>query len=641
MSNRISVLVGLGYSSEKPLDMSKETSGLFDSLDSKKVDVRYLPNLTFQNLEKKFNSPEDSHQIRIFHYIGHSSLKGIQIEEDGQIIKLSKARLVDLLKPQKLQFVFLNSCLSKEIAKDLHEAGIPVVIGTSESVDNEDAIKIATYFYEALSGQKGRTLIDAFSLTSNHFKALQEQKKSTLKSTFNFRGLGKGEDENQDFAWNIYYENAKEEDKNWCLVPAKKLVLSNAQDDARKKVFCLYGKTQKEYYELLARHANHPKLNVLINGIWEISDDNEGTSDDFVIEWNAADTIAHFLNEDYPYDLEELYQDASNHLQSKNHLFINVDKSQTQAVKFLTKQGIFPNLLLPSAQNIAATFTQENTIREILLKSSHLQTLIEKFEIILLPDLTNFFSLSSDILSKDLEDLDFENEKKPYLAGIPKLFFSLIEGSTDCAQTLLVKTIKKRMGIGSNIKIEVLNVGKNPSIKDPFSFGVALMNLLQVVANPEMMKTCANAILDKKDPFVLVFENVNQATLDIYQQCILDQLWNELIKSYQERIEKGNFTLHYPLMIFALNYEPFSLPVPAPVPLPSVQIEKISPVSPLSENEYNGWYFSKEATYKGFKELIINKHKIVGTQRKVAMIEICKSLNCDHSVIVTKALELS
>jgi hypothetical protein len=197
------------------------------------------------------------------------------------------------------------------------------------------------------------------------------------------------------------------------------------------------------------------------------------------------------------------------------------------------------------------------------------------------------------------------------------------------------------MGIGGDVKIEVLKIGQNPIVKDSFSFGFALMQLLQVVPNPEMMKTCANAILDKKAPFVLVFENVNNTTLDLYQQTIIDQLWDEMIKSYQHRVTKGNFTLNYPLMIFALNYEPVSLPVPTSSTHPSIQIEKISPVSLLSENEYNGWYFSKEAIYKGFKELTTNKHKIVGNQRKVAMIEICKSLNCDHSVIVTKALELS
>jgi hypothetical protein len=619
--------------------IQNEVTGIRSIINDKATKYLLPSELTFtaKSLSEEFNNPITSGRIKFLHYAGHSSQKGISYQQDGETKLMSKDNLVTFLKNQQLRFVFLNSCLSEVIAQELHEAGVPIVIGTTDKVGDKDAVVIAKQFYTTLAGKPGRTFLHAFEDTTTYFKNNPDE----LSKEYIFRGLGSNEDTTKEFAWNIYYENAKEEDKNWCLIPAKKWVLSNAKDDTRKKVFCLYGKTQKEYYELLARHANHPKLNVLVNSIWEISNDDEVSSDDFVIEWNSADTIAHFLNEDYPHDLEELYLGASNYLQNKNHLFINVDKSQAQAVTFLTKRGIFPGLLLPSPQNIAATFTKENTIREILQKASHLQTLIEKFEIILLPDLANFFSLSSDQLSKDLEDLDFENEKKPYLAGIPKLFFSLIEGSPDCAQTLLVKTIKKRMGIGSNIKIEVLNVGKNPSIKDSFSFGFALMQLLQVVPNLEMMKTCATAILDKKDPFVLVFENVNQATLDIYQQCILDQLWNELIKSYQERIETGNFILHYPLMIFALNYEPFFMPVPVPVAFPSIQIEKISPVSPLSENEYNGWYFSKEATYKGFKELIVNKHKIVGNQRKVAMIEICKSLNCDHSVIVTKALELS
>ncbi len=601
---------------------------------TKYLDPREL-TFTAKSLSEEFNNPLFSSNIKFLHYAGHSSQKGISFQENGETKLMLKENLVAFLKNQQLRFVFLNSCLSDSIAQDLHAAGVPIVIGTTDKVGDEDAVKIAKQFYSTLAGMPGRTLLQAFEDTTTFFR----NNPAELQQNYVFRGLGSDEDTSQDFAWNIYGENAPEAVKNWCLIPAKNYLLSNAQNDPRKKVFCLYGKAQKEYYELLARHANHSKLQILISSIWKISEDV--TSDDFVVEWNAANTIVHFLNEDYPHDLEALYQGAVNHLLNKNHLFINVDKSQTQAVAFLNKYNIVPSLLLPSPQNPSAMFTGENTIRDILQKALHLTTLLEKFEKILLPDLANFFSISADQLSKDLEDLDFENEKKPYSAGIPKLFFTLIEGSPDCAQALLVKTIKKRMGISSNVKIEVLKIGQNPSINNSFTFGFALMQLLQVVPNADMMKTCANAILDKKEDFVLVFDYVNNATLDLYQQTIIDQLWDEMIKSYQKRVTKDNFTLNYSLMIFALNYEPVSLPVPTPSTHPFIQIEKISPVSLLSENEYNGWYFSKEAIYKGFKELTTNKHKIVGNQRKVAMIEICKSLNCDHSVIVTKALELS
>lgn len=640
MSNRITVLVGLGYSSEKPLDMSGETKGLFDSLDSKKVDVRYLPNLTFQNLEKKFNSPEDSHQIRIFHYIGHSSLKGIQIEEDGKIIQLSKVRLVNLLRPQKLQFVFLNSCLSKEIAKDLHEAGIPVVIGTSESVDNEDAVKIATQFYEVISGQKGRTLIDAFTLTSNHFKALQEQNKSTLKSTFNFRGLGKGEDQTQDFAWNIYYENAKEEDKNWCLIPAKNHKLSSAVLSNQKKIFCLYDKDLKNYYEPFTLHGPN-EFNALINGIWDIGDDDI-TAEDVAREWEAADYIIHLLDGGYA-RLAPFFELIPPAQFQKTHLFINID-NQELIVNLLKTKNIYEEArLFPSPQNWIKNLGNVRSLSDLKRVMPDFADPLKSFQNVLLSELKPFFagSLTPEQIGRELEQFDFEEEKKSYKADSSKLFFTLIEGTSDCAQPLLVKLIKNRVGIKPNVNIQVLKISGNPSIENEFQFSNELTNLLGAKPKDfQFIKLCAKTLLDRAEASVLVFDHVESSSKDLYQNQIINGLWNELITEYQNRLQVPGFVLKHSIMIFILNYETTGLPMPAAAGLDTVQTDRKSPVTFFTKEEFNTWYGVRSQN-SVFKILDNERANIENKPRRKAMLEICKILHCDPSIIDTQVLRLS
>ncbi len=638
------IIIGHANIASAPLpQVGEEIDSIQNALNKARqkgyAEWRELSDFSFKKLATELNDAYISSQIRMIHYIGHSNKEAIISQQNGVPTLLEKEDLVAYLKNQKsLKFIFLNSCYSSEIAKELSNVGVPIVVGTTDKVGDHDASLIAAKFYEILGGQAGKTLLAAFEETSIFFKT----NPALLSKQYHFRGLKyPPHAQNQEFAWEIYHENATEEVQKWCLLPPKKYILSEAKDDSRKKVFCLYGKKQREFYDLLALNSSHPKFPILINSLWEIDEQTNPSHEDLIKEWNAASVIVHFLNEDYAVDLGVFYQSAIGLLEKKNHIFINVDTSHGAAFGFLATQGIGPHLVIPSTQNHSAFFTNENTIGGIIKKAIYLQTRLEKFEKILLPDLTNFFSVSEDLLSRDLEDLDFENEKQRYSANLPKLYFTLIEGSPNCAQTLLVKKIKKRMGIGTNVKIEVLKIADNPMISDAFSFGFALLQLLHVNPKPEMIKVCVNAILDKKEPFVLVFENVNFPTLELYQQTILKEFWGELVKTYEERTQNANYSIQFPLMIFALNYEPYSLPIPSAIDLHSVQIEKISPVSPLSENEYNDWYFSKENTYQRFQELITNKSKIVGNQRKTAMIEICKSLNSDYNIIVSKALELS
>ncbi|RDB06649.1 CHAT domain-containing protein [Runella aurantiaca] len=592
--------------------------------------IKYLfPSLlpfTAKSLSEEFNNPAVSGKIRFLHYAGHSSQKGISFQENGEMKLMLKDNLVAFLKNQQLRFVFLNSCLSESIAQDLHAAGVPIVIGTTAKVGDEDAVKIAKQFYTTLAGMPGRTLWQAFEDTTTYFK----NNSAELSQDYIFRGIGTDEDETKDFAWNIYYENAKEEDKNWCLVPAKKLVLSNAKDDARKKVFCLYGKQIKDYYIPVQLHGSQ-QFNILTHGIWDIDENEDVSVDDFLTEWKASDVILHFLDGNYG-ELHPFINAASaqDTFTTKQHVFVKVDESFGLATAFIT--AIFDEKrTFPSSKSIGTM--PLHTLKNIENKFHFDKMAL--FQNIFCKELPGFLELqlNENDLSRDLEELDFEHEKRNFIAGTPKLFFTLIEGSADCAQTLLVKTIKKRMGITSNVKIEVLKIGQNPTIQQEVSFWFALLPIIQAVpSDTNFARTCAKTILDKKEPFVLVFDKVDIASTAMYQKVIVTELWAELTNELHERQSTGNYALKNSIMIFALNYDAHFLNVPLVTDSSLSQVEKISPISNLSEGEFNEWYGQKEFIYKkispDFEANIKNKKvQIVNARRKIALIKICESIS--------------
>ncbi|MFN8349361.1 MAG: CHAT domain-containing protein [Spirosomataceae bacterium] len=600
---------------------------------------RYLfPSLlpfTAKSVSEEFNNPIVSGKIKFLHYAGHSSQKGIAFQENGIMKLMSKDNLVAFLKNQDLRFVFLNSCLSESIAKDLHEAGVPVVIGTTDKVRDEDAVRIAKEFYAALAGKPGRTLLQAFEDTATFFK----NNPGELKQNYHFRGIGSDEDPTQEFAWNIYAEAASEADKNWCLIPAKNYKLSSAGLSTQKKIFCLYDKGLKDYYEPFVLHGAH-EFDALINGIWDISEDDV-TLEDVLPEWEAADCIIHLLDSGYARLQPFLDPLTPEQFHKKNHLFINVD-NQSLIVDWLKTKNIYEEArLFPSAQSWIRNLGAVQSLSDLqkLLSFNPLKS----FQNVLLSELKPFFagSLTPEQIGRELEQFDFEEEKKTYKADAPKLFFTLIEGTSDCAQPLLVKLIKNRVGIKPNVNIQVLKVTGNPSISNEFLFGFELVNLLQIKPKSgNFLKECANALLDRAEASVVVFDCVETVSKDLYQNQIINGLWQELLTEYQARLQVPGYVLQHSVMLFTLNYEKIGLPIPTALALGGVQIDKKSPVSPLSKEEFNTWYGARSQN-SAFKGLDNERASIENQPRRKAMLEICRFLHCDPSIIDTQVLKLS
>lgn len=98
---------------------------------------------------------------------GHGGDDGFSFEDDRGIAHvISSDALADLFKlcQDHIQCVVLNGCYSENLAQAIGQH-IPYVIGMSDNIGDDAAIKFSIGFYDALA--HGRTIEDAFDLGRN------------------------------------------------------------------------------------------------------------------------------------------------------------------------------------------------------------------------------------------------------------------------------------------------------------------------------------------------------------------------------------------------------------------------------------------------------------------------------------------
>ncbi|MGB0524861.1 MAG: CHAT domain-containing protein [Flammeovirgaceae bacterium] len=178
-------------------------------------------NATIQNIIDVFQEFQD--RIAIFHYGGHSNGYQLLLETlEGANSAAHSEGLVSFFAKQKnLKLIFLNGCSSQQQAIDLIEAGIPAVIGTSQSINDRVATRLAIRFYKGLAAGK--------EIDRSWQEAVDEAK--IEKGTSNFRDFyweGMGTSSGQPstvapldrFPWEIHYKEGAESIKEWDLPEA-------------------------------------------------------------------------------------------------------------------------------------------------------------------------------------------------------------------------------------------------------------------------------------------------------------------------------------------------------------------------------------------------------------------------------------
>lgn len=120
-------------------------------------DVEVRASATVGDILDVFQNPNLGPRISIFHYGGHANGFSLLLEAmDGTQVQTHKDGLVPFMARQpNLKLIFLNGCSSDEQATDLLKAGIPAVIGTTASINDEIATALAIRFYSSLGDGAG------------------------------------------------------------------------------------------------------------------------------------------------------------------------------------------------------------------------------------------------------------------------------------------------------------------------------------------------------------------------------------------------------------------------------------------------------------------------------------------------------
>jgi hypothetical protein len=145
-------------------------------------------------------------RVAIFHYGGHASGSGLQLEGAGGAVETASAGgLAQLMGQQKdLQLVFLNGCATRGQVEALLEAGVKAVIATAVAINDVKATEFAEQFYRALAGQASieKAFNTAKSFIATKYASAKEIKKS--------KGLKLKKKENgaaEELPWGLYTDD--------------------------------------------------------------------------------------------------------------------------------------------------------------------------------------------------------------------------------------------------------------------------------------------------------------------------------------------------------------------------------------------------------------------------------------------------
>ena len=111
-------------------------------------------NATVSDILDVFQDKRYRNRIAVFHFGGHAGGYQLLLESaEGNPEIAHASGLADFLGQQTgLQLVFLNGCSTEPQVEGLLESNVPAAIATSESINDEIAMKWAERFYAGMAG---------------------------------------------------------------------------------------------------------------------------------------------------------------------------------------------------------------------------------------------------------------------------------------------------------------------------------------------------------------------------------------------------------------------------------------------------------------------------------------------------------
>lgn len=195
--------------------LTAERNGIRDALrdaeDKDWCEVIVEPDVTINRIFDIFQRKDYRDRIAVFHFAGHAGSYELLLEShQGESVVANSEGLVPFLGRQNgLQLVFLNGCNSKQQALDLEKAGVPSVIGTSQPINDGQAMNLAIRFYKGLAA--GNSFERSWADGIDQLK--------TEKKRGNNRGIVL-HSLRDTISWDVYYGEDPELSKRWNLPDA-------------------------------------------------------------------------------------------------------------------------------------------------------------------------------------------------------------------------------------------------------------------------------------------------------------------------------------------------------------------------------------------------------------------------------------
>ncbi len=203
-------------------------------------------NASLPDILDTFQKYQD--RVAIFHYGGHADGYQLLLETPtGEHSVAHGGGLVSFFARQKgLKLIFLNGCSTQQQSLELIQNGIPAVIGTSNSINDEVATSLSVRFYRGLA--KGLSLERTWN---EALDAAKMEKGNDLKAFYR----SKKELEVDAFPWNFHVREGAEIVKQWNLPDEVQNPLFGLPELSQKynlpdRPFRFLGRYESEHAEL-------------------------------------------------------------------------------------------------------------------------------------------------------------------------------------------------------------------------------------------------------------------------------------------------------------------------------------------------------------------------------------------------------
>ena len=142
------------YLRNLPEELRRVRSRLESIEEEGLCEVVVRTNVTANDLFDVFQDSKYRNRVAVFHFGGHAGAYQLLVESATGSPQMAYASgLADFLGQQSgLQLVFLNGCSTEPQVEGLLDGDVPAVIATSESIDDEMAMRLSERFYAGLAG---------------------------------------------------------------------------------------------------------------------------------------------------------------------------------------------------------------------------------------------------------------------------------------------------------------------------------------------------------------------------------------------------------------------------------------------------------------------------------------------------------